>query len=263
MRRDEASIRFTYFGVRFVQAWFDEPVSDPLPDIVIRRHSSAPPASGPVTPKKSIINDLTRPEEEIFAAFGKTCRYKIKRAETRDLAVCSYIPQPTEAELEEFISYYAEFARQKRLPLVSRKRFFAAAAAGRLRLSYAALGGRTIAGHSYVACGHYIRATYGGSPFRGEDNETRAAIGRANRLLNWHDMRVFRAEGFHYFDWGGLAEDESNSELKGINDFKREFGGTEMRSFDGFEAHSTLGRAVLASVNLARAMRSAFRGRRI
>jgi hypothetical protein len=246
-------IRFAYFGVRFCQSWFDEPVTPPLPDIVILRQSRRRPASGPVSLKKSLVNDLTLPEEEIFANFSRSCRYNIRRAESKDLAECVMNSAPAPSDVDEFIAFYADFARQKGLAPLSPKRFSAIAEDGRLRISHAVLAGSVVARHAYVTAGDIVEADFSASLFRTADKETRAAIGRTNRLLNWRDMQFFKAAGFRQFDWGGLFQDENKPERKGINDFKREFGGVEVQYFEGYEAHTALGQVIMQLMPAAKA----------
>jgi len=255
-------IRFSFMAIRFGQAWFDEPLNPPMPDIVILRQSKSHPASGPVSLKKSLVNDLTAPEEEIFAKFGKTCRYKIKRAESKDLAICPYHPAPSAAEVDSFLDFYTIFARQKGLKPINRKRFSAVAEAGRLRLSSAELAGAIAVRHAYITSGPYVRMLYSASLFRDSVPDARAAIGRANRLLHWRDMLAFKAEGCRFFDWGGISEDESTPVLKGINDFKREFGGDEASYFEGYAAHTLLGRAILGALSAASLAKTLLKRRR-
>jgi hypothetical protein len=45
-------------------------------------------------------------------------------------------------------------------------------------------------------------------------------------------MLRFREMGIERYDWGGLFEDESVPERAGINQFKKEFGGKQVRTYD-------------------------------
>jgi hypothetical protein len=58
-----------------------------------------------------------------------------------------------------------------------------------------------------------------------QEAETRANIARLNKLLHWEDLLYFRNElKMLTFDWGGIAL--TNDALRGVDDFKRRFGGT-------------------------------------
>jgi lipid II:glycine glycyltransferase (peptidoglycan interpeptide bridge formation enzyme) len=45
-------------------------------------------------------------------------------------------------------------------------------------------------------------------------------------------MLRFKQMGIRRYDWGGLFEDESVPEGTGINQFKKDFGGEQVRSYD-------------------------------
>ena len=44
-------------------------------------------------------------------------------------------------------------------------------------------------------------------------------------------MLQFNAIGMECYDWGGLFDDESTPKRAGINNFKRDFGGREERTY--------------------------------
>jgi hypothetical protein len=63
--------------------------------------------------------------------------------------------------------------------------------------------------------------------FRDVGSGQQRAISRANRLLYWHDMLIFRDKGFNIFDLGGYYPDwaPADPHMKRINEFKASFGG--------------------------------------
>lgn len=239
-------IRFNFYGMTFAQAWFDEPIERPYPDVAVLRHSRTRPTSGPVSIKHSLVNDLSAPETEIWDRIGKTCRYKIRRAENKDGATWTIDRQPSAAEVAAFADFYDQFARQKGLAPIARDRFGAIATDGRLWLSQALLGDTVVVRHAHIITGDTARMLYSASLFRDVDADTRSAIGRTNRLLHWQDMLAFRATGFRTYDWGGVFADETAPDQKGINEFKREFGGEPIEYFEGYQACSTRGRLAIA-----------------
>lgn len=48
-----------------------------------------------------------------------------------------------------------------------------------------------------------------------------------NRFLHWHEVRVYRDDGFHLYDFGGINEDRTD----GIARFKMSFGGDLLREY--------------------------------
>ena len=45
-------------------------------------------------------------------------------------------------------------------------------------------------------------------------------------------MLRFKQAGIERYDWGGLFEDETAPGNAGINNFKRDFGGRQVRTYD-------------------------------
>lgn len=67
---------------------------------------------------------------------------------------------------------------------------------------------------------------YSASLFRTSDHATdRAAAGRANRFLHWHDMLHFKMSGCATYDPGGIDVFGRSWETARIASFKRGFGG--------------------------------------
>jgi hypothetical protein len=56
---------------------------------------------------------------------------------------------------------------------------------------------------------------------RFDDEETARLCGILNRFLHWHEMRLYRQEGFENYDFGGISADETD----GTRRFKLSFGG--------------------------------------
>jgi lipid II:glycine glycyltransferase (peptidoglycan interpeptide bridge formation enzyme) len=196
----------------------------------------------------SLANDLTLASESIIAAFGNTNRYKIKRAASRD-GLTSYYPDDPRARLAEFIAFYDTFASQKGLAPAYRRGLFAACAAGQLILTYACRDDMKLVWHAYITHGHKVGLFHSASLFRTVENADRAVIARANRWLHWRDMLHFKSKGLRTYDWGGLFADESVAERAGINNFKREFGGEAVCTYDYSVALTLRGHAYMALRN--------------
>jgi hypothetical protein len=256
-------IRFQARTIQYGEIWFDEPVKEPLPDILIRHHCGKRPPKGPFTVERSLIADLTESETVMWEKIGKTCRYKIRRSETKDAVACSFDASPSEEHIDSFVKFYDIFAAGKSLNPLDRNWIEAIVRAGRLRLTRAEHDGTTLVRHSYIVAGGTARLLQTASLFRDTDAEQRAVIGRANRLLHWRDMTAFKDAGLERYDWGGIFENESTPERKGINEFKREFGGTPTEYFGSRQAISIRGQLYSFARELAgsgRAMLSGFRG---
>jgi lipid II:glycine glycyltransferase (peptidoglycan interpeptide bridge formation enzyme) len=227
------------------ELWFDEaPPAHTDVDIFQYRFRGAPVANARTTPLLTLVTDLAPEEQAILERFGKDCRYKIRRADTKDGLRLELSAEP-EHRIEEFADFFDAFAQQKGHSACDRAWLRAARDAGQLALSAACRGEQALVWHAHVLCAGTAGLQYTASHFRGQDNDFRALVGRANRWLHWQDMRKFKSMGFARYDWGGLFADESTPERAGINRFKRDFGGEEIRVYECTAPVSTRGRVYL------------------
>lgn len=225
-------IRLKGRGAVYGEVWYDEePPGDSRVDIVLYRQREAPIADARTTPLLTMVTDLSVEEAALTEKFGKDCRYKIRRAETKDALRIEFITEP-EGRLDEFRAFYDAFARQKSVAPSDRKWLLAACKARQLVLTSASRDGEALVWHAYVVCRKAAWLQYTGSCFRSRDNDYRALVGRANRWLHWREMLRFREMGIKRYDWGGLFEDESLPERAGINQFKKDFGGKQVRTYN-------------------------------
>lgn len=225
-------IRIDGRGAVYAEVWYDEePPHDSGADIVLHFQREAPIAKARTAPFLSLVTDLSVAEDAIVDRFGKDCRYKVRRADTKDGLRMELILEP-ESRLAEFSGFYDAFARQKALQPCDRQWLLAACKAGQLALTAASRSGEALVWHAYVLAGKTARLQYSASCFRNRDNDYRALVGRANRWLHWQEMLRFKEIELERYDWGGLFEDESLPEHAGINKFKREFGGRQVRSYN-------------------------------
>jgi lipid II:glycine glycyltransferase (peptidoglycan interpeptide bridge formation enzyme) len=101
--------------------------------------------------------------------------------------------------------------------------------------------------HAYIVWRKCVVLLYSASQFRTTDQLERARAGRANRWLHWQDMLHFKRSGIERYDWGGIFADESSGERAGINQFKREFGGARVTSYNCTLPRNLRGRAYLTA----------------
>jgi hypothetical protein len=225
-------IRYRGRATTYGEVWFDEGLPEPCDvDVVFCRQRATPVHGARTTSTLSLVVDLSRTEGELMDAFGKDCRYKVKRAESRDELGFEFINEPA-SRLEEFRAFYDGFAAEKGLRPCYRDWLAAACAARQLVLTCAKHHGEPLVWHALLVAGGNAWLQYTGSCYRNRDNAYRALVGRANRWLHWQEMLRFRSRGLPRYDWGGLFEDESTPERAGINRFKKEFGGTAVRRYD-------------------------------
>ena len=193
-------IRIDRRGATYCEVWYDEePRGDAGVDIVIYRHRKVPVADARSTPSLSLVTDLCVDEEAIADGFSRNCRYKIRRAETKDGLRMDLITEP-ESRLDEFRAFYDAFARQKALPLSDRQWLVAACKARQLVLTVASQSAEALVWHAYVMSGETAGLLHSGSCYRNREGDYRALVGRANRWLHWKDMLQLKAMGTQCYD---------------------------------------------------------------
>jgi lipid II:glycine glycyltransferase (peptidoglycan interpeptide bridge formation enzyme) len=110
--------------------------------------------------------------------------------------------------------------------------------------------------HAYVVDSELerVRLLYSASHFRTSANsEERNAIGRANRLLHWHEIETLGRAGYTTYDLGGIPINDTDPEKNAIARFKSEFGGTHLIEFNGIVCRNALLRNGLSFLRRIRA----------
>lgn len=230
------------------EQWLDEEVVRPRGvDVLLLQQYTALPAGGRSNEFHSLAIDLTQPEEAVLAGINATVRSHIRRAEKRDGIQCVHEPEITDAVIEEFGTFYDDFAAGKALPPLARDEFLGRARAGSLVLSRALRQGRTLVWHAHVVAGGQASMLHSSSLFRGvADKDEQAVIGRANKLLHWKDMLHFKQHGLRIYDFGGWYAGTEDQALLGINTFKERFGGRKVHQRNGAVPLSVKGWLYLA-----------------
>jgi hypothetical protein len=238
-------LRINGKAVSYGEIWFDEEApADPGVDILVYRQRPAPPPGDSCRPFLSMTNDLGGTESDVMEPYSNTCRYQIRRAETRDALRLEFITEPGD-RLDEFCEYFDIFAKQKAIDPAHRPWLEEACRAGQLVLSAARCGDEALVWHAHNIGSGIARLEHSASSFREGDIDYRNLVGRANRWLHWQDMLKFKALGATQYDWGGMFEDESTPERAGINNFKRQFGGRTVHRYDYSLPVSAWGRVYL------------------
>ncbi len=171
-------------------------------------------------PNYTIENNLELTGEQIFEAFTKQYRNQIRQAE-KDGVECYF-----HRDIKGFVPFFNDFARSKGIHQTSERRL--EEMGEELLLSYASINGKVVAAHSY----HYDRESKVVRTFQSasvrldeESGLDKNLVGKANKLLHYKDMLHFKNMGVTTYDFGGYAPPEDKRDLKGVNDFKLNFGG--------------------------------------
>jgi len=179
--------------------------------------------------KYTLINDLSKEEDEIFASFTSNIRNEIRKVEKIDNFSYSY----NTITMLEFIEFYNSFAISKGLnPLRERriKKY-----AGNLFYLSAYLKDKLTNVQVYIVDkeNKIVRLLYSVSTIHSlEDKQRRKNIGFINKFLHWQAISYFKKNNFLIFDWGGYGNDPNNKTLAGIDKFKKSFGGEIIEIYD-------------------------------
>jgi hypothetical protein len=186
-------------------------------------------------PFSTKLIDLSRGEDEIFARFGRSTQYKIRRAEREGLS-CDF-----DMTTDEFVDFYNRVAETARWERMEPGLLESAGANRRLTAARDATG--TLAAHSYLVDRSLARVRLwhsAAAQWRESTSERRNLVGRANRLLHFRDMLHFKQCAFAVYDFGGYATDVADPKKLAINRFKDGFGGRLVyeSNFDSFALHA-------------------------
>lgn len=229
--------------MRVADVFFSDGVISEQPEADVVQYVQTSKSGPGFSPFHTLVVDLTVPKEEIFARFERNTRYEINRATKQDGLQAALLLRLEAGTLEEFRDYYDAFAAVKKLPACNLEKLVALNRAGALAISRVwSEDGRLLSYHAYVTDGGRARLLYSATHSRlCGDSAIRAMMGRANRYLHWQDIILFQAQGFTRYDLGGIS-DGSDPETKGIDNFKRGFGGEEVTEYNAVQGISLLGK---------------------
>ncbi len=230
-------------GLRMAEQWLDEPLLHPTGcDVLLLHQYSRAPKGAFSSPFTTLVVDLTQSEEALLQGLNRDTKYKVRRAETKDEVVCVLEPVVTDEVCLRLKAFYDQFAAAKGVAQIPVDELLARGRAGALRISRAEYRGETVVWHAHAGTNERATLLYSASHFRQlDDNDTKAAVGRANRLLHWKDMLAFRAEGLKVYDFGGWYAGNEDQALLSINQFKEGFGGVRADQVNGAIALSWRG----------------------
>jgi hypothetical protein len=246
---DDGVVAFRRRCITIGEAYFDAAAAD-MPglarvDLLRIVGAFSPPSERGSRTRHTLVIELAADDDRLLGQMSKDTRYKIRRAMKDPLQVAA-APTPSERQVDEFADFYDRFAAAESVSPVFRPRLHALARRDNLVLTSATGGdGDVLVRHAYVAARGRGYMLYSGSLLaQSADSATRNLIGRANRYLHWHDIRLFKERGFDYYDFGGLDIEERSPKTAGIARFKRGFGGEVRPVYSSTTARSLRGAAV-------------------
>lgn len=192
------------------------------------------PSSAGIAPRSSLRVDLARHEDELRAALGRKLRrwtrrwpergVRVRMGDQRDLPLLARLLEQTAAR-HGFTPLSLSYLRRLYTEL---------SPSGKARLFVAEVEGSPVAAALMTACGGVLKARVSGF-----DRSEATAELRTPAAVRWSAISWAKANGYRYFDFGGLSEPATRkllsgepvdpAELPGPDQFKVSFGGEAFR----------------------------------
>jgi hypothetical protein len=215
------------------EAWFEYPAATDGIDLLSLRQVAQSYAQSDIF--ATMVIDLGRTTDDIFAAMHKDCRYQLRRAMKEEFT-CEIIEpdalRRAPGLIREFIRFYDAFSRARGQQRLDENYLRRLAEAGLLWFSVARHQGQPLAWHSLVVHGGRARMLYGSRDHRSNSPQHEKQVSNANRWLVWQNITAFHALGQRWFDLGGWYAGSTDTQLLGVNKFKESFGGTLRQEYD-------------------------------
>jgi len=177
--------------------------------------------------------DLMEDKDIIFSRFEKNTKYQIKRAAEKDNLEIKTLNARNERYL--FYEFYNLFAATKNKRSIDINKTNMLIDQDMFSIRAVMQGDIILVMHSYILANGRARLAHSASLFReAQDQSFKNLIGRANRLLHWHDILYFQELNYSIYDLGGIDKDTSNKETQAINRFKQCFGGTLVKEYKSY-----------------------------
>ncbi|RZM20525.1 MAG: hypothetical protein EOO88_35930 [Pedobacter sp.] len=164
--------------------------------------------------------DISVPEDIILSGLDKDTAYDIRRGKKDGIHTNIH------TDLNQFVEFYNGFAQTKGLNQIN---LAALHNGNNLLVTKAEIDSEVLVMHSYILdpSAKRVRLLHSASLYRNAEMgaSKRSLVGRANRLLHFEDMILFKSQGYSIYDMGGYAFKTADQSLQRINLFKDGFGG--------------------------------------
>jgi len=193
----------------------------------------------------TVCLDLHKSLEGLWGATDATCRRQVRRAEK--ISGRFTIERNSVRASRDFLVMLNDLADLKEGVSIISSRMLALLE-GSVDVFMLYLDGQPNCGHIFLRDAEAGRARLLHSANRRLQEPEKARLcADLNRFLHWHEVRLYRDDGFHLYDFGGINEDRTD----GIARFKMSFGGDLLREYTYLCAgFPWLGRAVKGSLGI-------------
>jgi hypothetical protein len=204
----------------------------------------------------TVVIDLTRSEEDLWNGMDAKTRKVIRQASRENLIV-QEMRELSATDWQTFLDAYDKLRSRKRQtdPLGLGQIHELIAKGWLVATACRDAEGTLLSWHNYVRCNGRARLLNTVSAIAPErDTQWNNLVGRAHRLHHWQDMLLFKAQGVHVYDLGGVYRGTDDPEQLNIARFKASFGGEPADTFDAVLPLTVKGRLALSLRAAARSM---------
>jgi len=188
---------------------------DPLNELQVISYKSRIIKTLNVQPGKTLVLDLTKTEDELLRQMHQKTRYNINLAVKKGVKIV----RGDKTRFEEFWSLLDQTSGRDKFRPHGRDYYktMIGMENGLVKLFFADYQGKPIAAALVCFFGDTATYLHGGSA--DEDRNVMAPY-----LLQWHSVKLAKADGRKYYDFHGIDE----TKWPGVTRFKKGFGGTEV-----------------------------------
>ena len=174
-----------------------------------------------ITPRHTIILDLSKSENELLKDMHQKGRYNIKLAKKKNLTI------KESKNIDDFYNILKDTGQRDKFYINPKKHYEAflkiLEPKKKAKLFIAYKDSEPIAGILNTYIGNNATYFYGAS-----SNKHRNLM--APYLLQWHAIADAKERGYKHYDFLGIADPKKSKDpLKGVTNFKKKFGGTHIK----------------------------------
>jgi hypothetical protein len=238
-----ANVTFQHRGLDFVELWANEVLTTKGADVIRYRNQRYPKNRGSSKQILTLCIDLSFDPDTLFNNLNATARNEVRRCLNKDKKVIRHYYPVSRDVFEEFFKFHSKFAKLKGFAPLDEKLFYGYLSAQRIALSVAYCDETHRVWHAYVCGNGWSRLVASASSiFTLSTQQSRQLLGRLNKALHWADMLLLRDSGVKIYDFGGWGTPDQYGT---INQFKGQFGGDIVATYDTLNAATFKGLAYL------------------
>lgn len=187
----------------------------------------------------TLLIDITRTENDLLMDLKKNCRNEIKRAHKENRFLAHIRSELEEQDLLYFQDFYNNFARERELPYLNLNKLMMLWKRGNIIITHVndLNNNKPYVMHCYIKDDSRCRLLYSAS-----DCRQIIMTGLANRFLHWMEILEFKKMSIDTLDFGGISGDDK---MKGIDKFKKQFGGRIVTNYNDFVGVTAIGKLLV------------------